>query len=529
MALLVGAAFKLWQSVVLLPSVMADKSSTLATETAKAATPSTVLPSTQATPAEIIRLEANFLQFPFFALDTHGLKELDGLSCTAERLIGDERHEVTVRITRNNAYAFPGPLSRKIHFALLAKLQDEQPYPPYRNPITWSWYDLAERIGLKQCSGRDIRQMKEAIESTLAAFIKTRYSLRHTEDSANSLRKRDSGYHLYERTVFAEEPLPDGTVADTNHLWLSEWYLANLNSHYCGPLDYGRWLFLNNESRIASRLYEYLSYNFSAGMPRFKIRYDRLAQFLPVTICRSLSRVRQQLEPALKLLQRQQVIDQFRFEHGKSGDLLLVFEAGSALRSGLNNRHRLEPDDRPNRDPNPANASFKESKNDAANLVRAFYDRWAEATDVSPSEKELALASEQLTRYGTTTTELLPLVVKLMRQHFPDAQHFGATRTYWSQSATLHTKKNARNDDVHKRTEAVQQEERVRQEQQAKKKRLRQLWQSLELDEQQRIASIVNSQADSEHVRRAINLGNLTDPLVELACLKQLEAEGGRT
>lgn len=488
--------------------------------------------SLQATPTEIIRLEANFLQFPFFALDTHGLKELDGLTCTAERQIGDERHEVTVRVTRNNAYAFPGPLSRKIHFALLAKLQDEQPHPPYRNPITWSWYDLAERIGLKQCSGRDIRQMKEAIDSTLAAFIKTRYSLRQTDDREQTLPKRESGYHLYERCAFTDETLPDGSIADTNYLWLSDWYLGNLNNHHCGPLDYGRWLFLNNESRIASRLYEYLSFNFSAGMPRFRIRYDRLAQFLPVTVCSSLSRARQQLEPALKLIQRQQVIDSFRFERGTSGDLLLVFEPGTVLRPGKKFRDRdslhsgsYSERINPPQSDTPETTTEKSSLNDAAELVRSFYERWINSSEVTPSAKELDLAREQLAAHGQSAAELLAVVVKIMRQQFPDAQNFGATRTYWARAAATRMKKSVSRADQEKTALVNQQEQRDRSAKQEQKEQLRRVWRELGHDEQQRITAVVRSEADNEYVRRAIDRGNLTDPLVELACLKHIEPD----
>ncbi len=252
-----------------------------------------------ATPAEIVRMEANFLQFPFFSLDTHDLKSHTGVTCTATRFICSERHEVTVRISRNSDCSFPGPLSRRIHFALLSKMQQEQGFPPFRNPIKWSWYDLAKRLGLKSCSGRSIQQMKEAIEATHGALIRTRYSLQHSEQQTNPLRKQSSAWHLYERYVFIDDTLPDGQIADTNHLWLSDWYLANLNSQYCGPINYELWQFLNNESRIASRLYEYLTWNFSKRIPVFRISYQKLAQFLPVKPLLHLSQIRQQLEPAL--------------------------------------------------------------------------------------------------------------------------------------------------------------------------------------------------------------------------------------
>lgn len=498
-----------------LPSVPAEQ------ETRPTSLRSEALP---ATPAEIIRMEANFLHFPFFALSTRGLREHEGVSCTTEKKIGDERHEVTIRVTRNSAHAFPGPLSRKIHFALLAKLQEEQ-HVPYRNPITWSWYDLAGRIGLKRCTGGDIRQMKDAIESTLAAYIRTRYSLSHSDHPQNALRNRDSGYHLYERCVFVEEPLPDGTTAGTNHLWLSDWYLANLNSHYCGPIDYGRWLFLNNESRIASRLYEYLIYNFSAGMPVLRIRYERLAQFLPVQVFTSLSRVRQQLEPALKLLQRQHIVEQYRFDEGAGGGMLIVFEPGTVLKPA-NSHNRPLGNSGEVRRPNPVEAPTSAvSSSGAGQLVRSFYERWIHSSEVTPSPKELALAEQQLALHGEKASELLPIVVKLLRQHFPAAQNFGATRVYWLRAATMQTKQNHHTAKTQHTAREEEQNEKAQIAQRARKNHLRRVWQELDDSERQRIAGVVRSQPGSDHVRRAIEAGRLDDPLAEMACLKIVEAE----
>ena len=82
--------------------------------------------------------------------------------------------------------------------------------------------------------------------------------------------------------AFASEALPDGSVADTNHLWLAEWYLANLNALFTAPLDYDLWRRLDEKSSIASRLYEFLLLNFYGGLPVLRIGYEKLAQFLPV-------------------------------------------------------------------------------------------------------------------------------------------------------------------------------------------------------------------------------------------------------
>lgn len=486
-------------------------------------------------------MEANFLQFPFFALDTRELKSHSGLTCTATRFIGDEKHEVTVRISRNSDCAFPGPLSRRIHFALLSKMQQEQGFPPFRNPITWSWYDLAKRLGLKACSGRSIQQMKEAIEATHGALIRTRYCLQQSERNENPLRKQDSAWHLYERYVFMDDVLPDGTIADTNHLWLSDWYLANLNSQYCGPINYELWQYLNYESRIASRLYEYLTWNFSKRIPVFRVGYERLAQFLPVKPLPHLSQIRQQLEPALASLRRQRLIESFRWETGSAGQVMLAIEPASRLvgpdtspvisqskeKSQSQGKTVAAIETSPASPQQPAVPH--ESHDSSRRLIAEFYLRWSRTPDCRPGTKELALADEVIAQYGAdeATDRLLPVVVKLLKQSFPDAQNFGATRGYWSRAEQELRKsvEQEKSKAIARREE--QQAEAERRLEREQKAALRRRWAELSEPEQHRIDRLAYDSAD-KFVRQQMDAGRLNDPLVELARLQALKQDESR-
>src|ERR1700681_3642071 len=48
------------------------------------------------------------------------------------------------------------------------------------------------------------------------------------------------------------DTLPDGSIADRNYVWFTDWYLANLNSFYTAPIDYHLWRALNERSPIRS-------------------------------------------------------------------------------------------------------------------------------------------------------------------------------------------------------------------------------------------------------------------------------------
>ena len=84
-------------------------------------------------------------------------------------------------------------------------------------------------------------------------------------------------------------------MADQNSVTLADWYLANLNSLYAAPLDYAVWNRLNDGSPLASRLYEFLLFNFSAGIDTFTINYAKLCQFLPAKVEPYASQAKEQL------------------------------------------------------------------------------------------------------------------------------------------------------------------------------------------------------------------------------------------
>ena len=86
-------------------------------------------------------------------------------------------------------------------------------------------------------SGRTQQQLKQAIRSIAGTRIRSKYALKNAH--GKHLKTRERGYSLYNEYVFFDELMPDNkTVADKNFLWLADWYLNNINSLYCSPLDH---------------------------------------------------------------------------------------------------------------------------------------------------------------------------------------------------------------------------------------------------------------------------------------------------
>lgn len=195
---------------------------------------------------------------------------------------------------------FPGPLAREAHHALMHILTTTQT-PPYAYPVGFTWRQLRKAMG-KSIGGADVRRMKEAIRSIHGTRLRSTYVLKNADRKC--LKSRERGYSMYNEYVFLDEVMPDKSVADMNYVWLADWFLANLNSFYSTELDYALWQKLQTNSPIASRLFEFLTFNFTGSWDTFPINYAKLVLFLPVTPKRHVSQAKEQLQPAINLLRR---------------------------------------------------------------------------------------------------------------------------------------------------------------------------------------------------------------------------------
>gem|GEM_PF-5624161 len=169
-------------------------------------------PAASTGPAEeradrLIKTEANLLRLPLFALHTKGLKNLDGIECRGRIRRAGQVREYLLRITRNTASLYPGPLSRRIHFALLS-IATGRGFP-VQNPITWSWRDLCRRMGIAYGGKTTLAQLKAAIRSTHGIVLYTEEAL-FSRPAQRALPSQERGYHLYANFAFKNDPLPEG-------------------------------------------------------------------------------------------------------------------------------------------------------------------------------------------------------------------------------------------------------------------------------------------------------------------------------
>jgi hypothetical protein len=248
---------------------------------------------------EIIKSEVNLLTLPFFALNNREVCERMETEFRAQVEREGKQVEIIWNVSANPKYGYPGPFDKRLHKAIEQIISEMS--PPIQNPIPFSLYDLCRRVGTG-VGGRQYQGMKEIMERIVATTIKSQGAFYHKG------RKRwiDDTFHLYDRVIFKGEELPDGTVAETNYLYLSSWYLESINSFYLKPLDFDYYKSLN--STIAQRLYELLGVKFyriiREGLECLRYRYSTLCQLLPIARQRYLSKAKGRLEPAHRELQK---------------------------------------------------------------------------------------------------------------------------------------------------------------------------------------------------------------------------------
>jgi len=288
---------------------------------------------------EIIKSEVNLLIFPFFALNNREVRERKETEFRARIERDGQWVEIVWNVSANPKYGYPGPFDKRLHRAIEQIISEMG--PPIKNPIPFSLYDLCHKVGMG-VGGRQYQGIKEIMERIVATTIKSRGAFYHKG------RKRwiDDTFHLYDRVIFKGEQLPDGTIAETNYLYLSSWYLESINSFYLKPLDFDYYKSL--KSTIAQRLYELLGVKFNRilqeELESLRYRYITLCQLLPITPQRYLSKAKERLEPAHRELKKTGFLREVVWQPTSSkGDWFIYYYPGPRAEEEAG-RYRL-PDD----------------------------------------------------------------------------------------------------------------------------------------------------------------------------------------
>ncbi len=292
---------------------------------------------------KIINTEVNLLIFPFFVLERKSKKLETEYKDIVKR--GNEKIEIIWNVSANTKYGYPGLFDREVHKVIeqiiseILKKEGE-----IKNPISFSIYDLCNRMGITTSGGKNYRKVKEALERIRMTGIKSEGAFYH-KGKKEWISKV---FGLYDSIIFRGEKLEDGSIAEKNLLYLGNIYLQSLNSFNIKPIDYTYWRSL--ESKIASRLYEILGIKFygirnkKEGFIRYK--YSTLCQLLPVTPHEYISSAKRQLNPGNNELRDTGFISKYEWCENGNNDWLIYYWPGERAKKEMKRAKIKNIDDR---------------------------------------------------------------------------------------------------------------------------------------------------------------------------------------
>src|SRR6185369_16325977 len=124
--------------------------------------------------------------------------------------------------------------------------------------------------------------------------------------------------------------MPDGSTADRNYVWLSDWQIENINNNYLMPIDFETYRKLRNH--IAKALVPLLQVWLYASRNegRFEKRYQDLCSILDIRYQKHRSLIKKQLGPSLDELQYYGYLASYKIEVTSDGrDYKIVADHGT--------------------------------------------------------------------------------------------------------------------------------------------------------------------------------------------------------
>jgi hypothetical protein len=260
-------------------------------------TVSVAVTSTQGSiePKEFVKIEKNLNTLGFFTPAKHrGAKSREKVVFFRRELNG-KTIEAQATILPSAKYGLPttADLDKYLAFHKLLE-QWRNRVGEISNPVGFTSTQLLTVLGIKD-AGNNYQDIHEWLQRMTLTGINSKgivYMARRKTWVSDT-------FHVFDRVVTMGSTLPDGSVADKNYVWLSDWQLENINSNYLLPIDLDTYRKLRNQiAKILVPLLQVWLYA-SRAEGRFEKRYPELCEILDIVRHKHLSLIKRQLEPSL--------------------------------------------------------------------------------------------------------------------------------------------------------------------------------------------------------------------------------------
>ena len=280
---------------------------------------------------DFVRVEKNLASLGFFTPSNKKIKGVKSKTILFNRQVDGQRVEVKAVILPSAAYGLPVTSDQDKYLAFQKIVSEiRRTHGEVRNPVGFSSADILRILGLDTDAGKNY----EDIIQWGKRMTLTGISSEGVVYLAGRKAWASDTFHVFERFVSVGTQMPDGSMADRNYIWLSEWQLENINHNHLLPVDLETYRQLQNH--IAKALVPLLQVWLyaTAHVGFFEKRYRDLCQILNITQYKHPSKIKEKLGPSLNELQKHRYLSGWRIHPTSDGnDFKVVFVHGEKFQS----------------------------------------------------------------------------------------------------------------------------------------------------------------------------------------------------
>ena len=275
---------------------------------------------------DFVRVEKNLASLGFFTPSNKKIKGVKAKTVLFNRQVDGQRLEVKAVILPSAVYGLPVTSDQDKYLAFQKIVSDiRRAHREVRNPVGFSSAEILRILSLDTDAGKHYDEIIEWGKRMTLTGISSEGVIYLAGRKAWA----SDTFHVFERFVSVGTQMPDGTTADRNYVWLSDWQLENINHNHVLPVDLDTYKQLRNHiaKALVPLLQIWLYATIQAGF--FEKRYRDLCQILNVTEYRHASKIREKLGPSLDELQKHRYISGWKIQATTSGnDFKVVFQHG---------------------------------------------------------------------------------------------------------------------------------------------------------------------------------------------------------
>src|SRR5262245_21925435 len=240
-------------------------------------------------------LDKNLASLWFFTPSSQRIKREKAKTVRFSRIVDGERTDASATIVPSALHGLPITADQDKFLALQEWVRLQRPSGAVvTNPVRFSSAAILRTLGLCD-SGRNHLEVSEWLDLMASTTIISEGAV-YLSGTRRWARDR---FRVFERAVSRGQQFEDGSVAERNYVWLSDWQLQNINNRYLLPIDLNVYQDLRTHIARALVLHLQIWLYASQRAQVFEKRYTDVCQLLSLRAYDHRSKIVEKLGPAL--------------------------------------------------------------------------------------------------------------------------------------------------------------------------------------------------------------------------------------